>query len=140
MKRYKPLVDKLYFLIAIPSLIISAAMTVLSAFSWVSLLITVPVDLLIIYFLISPLFGYAELRENSLFIKYGMILKKEIPYGKIRAAERERKFYSESMMSLKNSFEHVNIKYNTFDVTCVSVVDNDGFVRELEAKIAQYRG
>ena len=46
---------------------------------------------------------------------------------------KERKFYAESMMSLKNAFEHINIKYNAFDVTTVSVVDNDGFIKMLQA-------
>ena len=89
----------------------------------------------VLYFFVSPLFGYVELRENSMLIKYGFILKKEIPYSKIRSVTKARKFYSDSMMSLKNSFDHVNIKYNTFDVTCVSVVDNDSFINELSKRL-----
>jgi hypothetical protein len=38
------------------------------------------------------------------------------------------------MVSLKNAIEHVNIKYNSFDVTTVSVVDNDGFIEELKER------
>ena len=136
MKRYKPLVDKLYFLIAIPSLIISAAMTVLSAFSWVSLLITVPVDLLIIYFLISPLFGYAELREDSLYIKFGLILKREIPYKSIRGAVKCRAPYSEAMLSLKCAMLHVNVKHGVYDVVSVGVQEPDLFISELEKRVA----
>ncbi len=139
MKRYKPLIDKLYFIIAIPTLILIAAVTALICFfpDILALLIIIPVDLLVIYFLISPLFGYAEPREETLFIKYGFILKKEIPYNRIRSAEKGRRWYSESMISLKNSFEHVNIKYNSFDVTTVSVNDNDAFINELNSKINQ---
>ena len=35
------------------------------------------------------------------------------------------------MTSLKNALEHVNIKYNNFDVVTVSVVGNDEFISEL---------
>jgi hypothetical protein len=38
------------------------------------------------------------------------------------------------MASLKNALEHVNIKYNTFDIVSVSVVDNDGFIEELNTR------
>ena len=131
-KRYKPLVDKLFYIIMIPTVVFLAAVTVISAFEPLSLLITIPTDVFTLYFLVSPLFGYVELREESLFIKYGFILKREIPYAKIRGTVKERSFIAESMLSLKNSFDHVRIKYNTFDVTIVSVVGNDEFVSELE--------
>lgn len=134
MKRYRPLVDKLFWIVFIPTMLLISIMTVISAFSPVSLFITVPVDLFVIYFLISPLFGYVELREKTVYIKYGFILKKEIPYENIRGIVRERKAYSNSMMSLKNSFDHINIKYNSFDVTSVSVVGNDDLIEELEKR------
>ena len=130
-KRYKPLVDKLFYIITIPTVVFLAVMTVISAFEPLSLLIIIPTDVFTLYFLISPLFGYVELREESVFIKYGFILKREIPYTKIRGTVKERSFIAESMLSLKNSFDHVRIKYNTFDVTIVSVVGNDEFVSEL---------
>ena len=137
-KKFKALVDKLYFIIALTAILPIAAVTVVSAFYPLTLFITVPVDILVLYFLISPLFGYVELRENSVYIKYGFIIKKEIPYSKIRGAVKESKFYSESMMSLKNSFEHVNIKYNIFDITTVSVVNNDAFISELNERIKKH--
>ena len=62
-------------------------------------------------------------------------MKKSIPYSKIRGIELERKWYSETMMSLKNSMDHVNIKYNSFDVTAVSVIDNEELVSELKKRI-----
>ena len=96
-----------------------------------ALWIMIPTTLMVIYFLVAPLFGYVELREDGLFIKYGFFMKKEIPYERIRSVEKDRRWYSESMMSLKSALEHVNIKYNSFDVTTVSVEDNDGFIREL---------
>ena len=134
-KRYRPLIDKTFWLILIPTLLLLMAATVLAAFEPTALFIILPVDALSLYFLVSPLFGYVELRGDSLFIKYGLILKKEIPYAKIRKVERDKKFYSESMTSLKLSLEHVNVKYNSFDVTTVSVKDNDGFVEELSLHI-----
>ncbi len=134
-KRFKPLVDKLYLIICIPTALLLAALTTVAAFNPTALLVTIPVDLFVIYFLISPLFGYVELRKYTLYIKYGFILKKEIPYGKIRGVKKERRFYSDSMMSLKNSFEHVNVRYNTYDVTTVSVVGNDDLIKAIEDRI-----
>jgi hypothetical protein len=93
------------------------------------------VDILIAYFIISPLFGYVELREKSVFIKFGFIMSREIPYEKIRGFSKARKFYSDSMLSLKNSFDHVNIKYNTFDMISVSVTDNDLLISDIEARM-----
>ena len=133
-KRFKPLFDKLFGIIWIPTSILMISVTVLAAFRPVALLIMIPTDVFTFYFLLSSFFGYVELRENSLFIKFGFVLKKEIPYDKIRELKKERKFYSESMLALKNSFEHVNIKYNKYDVISVSVASNDEFMRELEAR------
>ncbi len=134
-KRFKPLIDKMFWIISIPLCVLMTALTVLTAIFHPSMLFfTLSLDAFVAYFLISPLGGYVELREHTVFIKYGFLLKKEIAYDKIRTAEKARKFYSESMMALKNAIEHVNIKYNTFDVTTVSVVTNDEFIRELEAR------
>ncbi len=138
-KIFKPLFDKLYLILLIPTVILIIAVT---AFVFVfpepaAICIIIAVDLFVAYFFVSPLFGYVELRESSLFIKYGFFLKKEIPYEKIRGTSKERKFYSDSMMSLKNSFEHVNIKYNAFDVASISVVDNDAFALALEERLVR---
>ncbi len=139
-KRYKPLVDKFFYIVFIPVLILMIFLTVISIGSIVSLILTILSDVFVFYFILSPLFGYVELRENTLFIKYGFILKKEIPYEKIRGVEKKRSFDSETMMSLKNSFEHVAVRYNTFDVTTVSVVTNDAFISELEKLISSAKG
>ena len=82
----------------------------------------IPADLFVLYFIISPLFGYVELREDSLFIKFGFFMNREIPYPKIRGTSFEHKFYSDSMLSLKNSADHVNIKYNTFDIKSTRMI------------------
>ena len=135
--RYKPKVDRLYFIICIPTnvLCLGAMLFPIIFGDLLTLFVTVPVLLFVNYFLISPLFGYVELRCDSLLIKYGFFLKKEIKYSKIRELQCERRFYSESMMSLKNAYEHVNIKYNSFDVTTVSVSDNQAFIEEAEKRM-----
>ena len=137
MKRYKPLIDKLFWIVTIPTVLLTAGGVAVSVYSLPALLIMIGVAVFVGYFLVSPLFGYVELGENALYIKYGFIMKKEIPYSKIRGIEKDRKFLSESMMSLKNAFDHVNIKYNAFDVTTLSVVNNDAFVSELEKKVSE---
>ncbi|MBO5907404.1 MAG: PH domain-containing protein [Clostridia bacterium] len=132
-ERYRPLVDKLFWFIAVLSAVIIIPLTVFVTldFSAVALVVVILTDILILYFLISPLFGYVELRERAVFIKFGFFLSREISYSKIRGASFERKWYSDSMLSLKCALRHVNIKYNNIDFVTVSVVDNDGFVREL---------
>lgn len=69
--------------------------------------------------------------KNKIFIKYGLIMKREIPYDKIRGIEKERRIISPSIISIKNALDHVNIKFNTFDVTTLSLKDSDEFIREL---------
>lgn len=131
MKRYKPLFDRTYLIICIITLIPCIAVLFLAAFHISILFIDLPILLLAVYFLVSPLFGYVELRENTLFIKYGLMLKEEIAYDRIRDVVKERKFYSDSLVSLKCAAEHVNIKYGIFDVTTVSVKDNDGLISDI---------
>jgi hypothetical protein len=63
-------------------------------------------------------------------------MKREIPYGRIRGMSLERKFYSDSMLSLKGAFEHVNIKYNRFDLISVSVRTNDALIDALNERIS----
>ena len=133
-KRYNPKFDKLYytllFITFIPTLSITL-IPVIIAPSTTAIALAVAINVFVAYFFISPIFGYAELRENSLYVKYGFFLKKEIPYKKIRGAEIKRAFLSDAIMSLKNSMEHVNIRYNKFDLTCVSVIENAAFYEEL---------
>ena len=132
--KYKPKVDKLFWIISLPTAVLLLALTVFAAAAPLALVITIIADIFVVYFIVSPLFGYVELRENTIFVKFGLLLKREIPYSKIRGIEKARRWYSDSMMSLKNSLDHVNIKYNSFDVTTVSVVDNDSFIAELTAR------
>ena len=135
-KRYNPKFDKLFLWILIPTALLMTGVTVVSAlFDAVTLFFTVPVTLFVFYFLITPVFGYAELRESALFVKFGFFLAREIPYEKIRGVQKARKFYSDSMLSLKNSLDHVNVKYNKFDILSVSVTDNEDFMAELEKRI-----
>lgn len=136
-KKYKPLFDKLFWIIFVPTVMALIALTVIASFRPTMLSVVIPVDIFVLCFLLSPLFGYAELREDSLFIRFGFVLKKEIPYNRIRGITKERKFYSDSMLSLKNAFDHVNIKYNFCDTVTVSVVENEVFANELEDRIAR---
>ena len=133
-KRYKPLIDKMFYIISIPTILLMATLTVICAMAHITLVSVIFVDILVIYLIVSPLFGYVELRENEVFVKFGLYNSRKIPYDTIRGVKKDRKFYSESMVSLKNAIEHVNIKYNSFDVTTVSVVDNDGFIEELKER------
>ena len=134
--RFKPSIDKLFWWILIATSILMLALTVITTLDATFMIfIMVPTDIFIAYFIISPLFGYAELREKTLFIKFGFFLKREIPYSKIRALQTERKIYADSMLSLKNSLDHVNVKYNRFDVVSLSLKDSDEFIRETEKRI-----
>ena len=122
-------------MIWVPTVLLLIAATIITCFDIIPLLLMLSVDVFTLYFLVSPLVGYVELRPDTMFIKYGFILKREIAYKSIRDVKKERKLYSESMLSLKNAIEQVNIKYNSFDVTTVSVTDNDEFIIDLNARI-----
>ncbi len=130
-KRYKPKKDKLYVWLSVTVNAVCLPMLVIGSFDPISLFAVIPIILFCNYFLISPLFGYVELREDHLFIKYGLLLKKCLPYSKIRSAEIKRSVISEAMMNLKLSLDHVVIKYNSFDFTIVSVKENEAFISEL---------
>ena len=136
-KRYKPLIDKVFWIIWVPTLILLAVTTAITAWDIIAFLIMLSVDLFTVYFMISPLFGYVELRENSVFVKLGFFTKREISYKQIRDVEKTRKLYSDSMSALKNSLDHVNIKYNRFDVLSVSVVDNDDLIKRLKVRMVK---
>ena len=136
-KRYNPLIDKFYCILAtVTLLLVTPPVLICGIFAPTTLFITVPIFLFAAYFLITPLVGYVEMRESTVFIRYGFIMTKEIPYVKVRSVEKDRTAISPSLVSLKNALEHVNIKYNTFDITTVSVKDNDGFIAELKERCA----
>ena len=134
-KVYKPLVGELFWWITVPTAVFMIGMTAgLAIFFPPSLLYMIPTCFLIAYFLVTPLFGYVELRESSVFIRFGFFMTREISYDRVRGVAKARKFYSDSMVSLKNSMEHVNIKYDRFDMVSVSVVDNEGLMEEIEKR------
>ena len=138
-RRFKPKYDKIFWWTWIPTIGLLIAATVIAALEPAALFVVIPTDIFTLYFLFSSLVGYAELRESSVFIKFGFILKREIPYAKIRGVTKERKLYADSTVALKNSMEHLNIRYNVFDVASVSVRDNDEFLSELTARIEKER-
>ena len=134
---FKPGYDKLFWFIWIPTSILLLGVTAIGFFAPTSLFVLIPVDLFTFYFLVSPLFGYVELRESTLFVRFGFFITREIPYGKIRGLMKERRWYSESMLSLKSAMEHVKIKYNAFDVITASMRDNDALIEAIEERVAK---
>ena len=137
--RFKPSFDRLFVVIFASTGAIMLALTLFMIFGLpyapYTLLTILATDVFVLYFVVSPIFGYVELREETVFIKFGFILKREIPYKKIRGFGRERRWYADSMLALKNSLDHVNIKYNSYDMVSVSVKDNDRLMSEIEARI-----
>ena len=134
---FKPKYDKLFWCIWIPTSTLMLGVTAIGFSAPTSLFVLIPVDLFTFYFLVSPLFGYVELRESTLFVRFGFFITRDIPYGKIRGLVKEYRWYSESMLSLKSAMEHVNIKYNAFDVITVSVTDNDALIEAIEERVAK---
>jgi len=135
--RFKPKFDKLYYITsAVAVLLVLAAAVPVSVLDASALFIVLPVAAFVLYFLVSPLFGYVELREEEVFVRFGLILTRRIPYSVIHGAEKQRRFYADSMLSLKNALTHVNIKYNSFDVISVSVTENDLLMEELKTRSA----
>ena len=135
--RFKPKFDKLFLFIWIPCAVLILGLLILTAIDgsvggWTIMTFTA---LFVAYFLVSPCFGYVELRETAVFIKFGFFLKKEIPYEKIRGTEKKHTAIADSMLSLKNALDHVEIKYNAYDTTTVSVDGNDEFIEELQKRI-----
>ena len=138
-KIYKPKIDGLFYAIWIPTVLLLLVCTVIACTAPMALVIMLATDLFTLYFLVSPLFGYVELRENTVFIRYGFFLTREIEYIRIREMKKERKIYTESMLSLKNAMEHVTVKYNKFDITAVSVTDNDDLIINIKARTERLR-
>ena len=134
-KRFKPLIDRSFYIIWIPTAVLLIAATAIACSSRIALAILIATDLFTLYFFLTSLVGYVELREDSVYIKLGFIMKLDIPYERIRGFSRARKIYSDSTVSIKNSLEHVNIKYNKFDLVSVSVVTNDELIFEIEKRI-----
>lgn len=135
MKRYKPKIDKYFYIIWIPLTIVLIASTILTIGYLIAFILLLLTDIFSYYFMISSLIGYVELKEETIYIKFGFILKREIPYKKIIDIKKERRFITYSMLAIKNAFEHVNIKYNRYDMITVSVKNNDEFINDLKEKI-----
>ena len=136
-KRYRPLIDKLYYIPLIFTVLVLVPLTALTAIlDPMMLFFILPIDLFCLYFFVSPLFGYVELKEKTLLIKFGFFLKREIPYGKIRGTSRGRGIIGEAFLTLKYGMEHLHIKYGVCDITTVSVKGNDALDAEIKLRIA----
>lgn len=136
-KRFKPKIGRMFYAVWIPTAVLLAVATWVSYAAPIGFAIILATDVFTLYFLLTSLFGYVELREKTVFVKFGFLTKKEIPYTSIRDVTKERKLYSDSTVSLKYTLEHVNIKYNRFDVISVSVVENDELISDLRKRIGQ---
>ena len=134
-KRFNPKIGKMFYAIWIPTVAILTVGTWLSFAAPIGFAILLATDIFTLYFLVTSLFGYVELREETVYIKFGFLTEKEIPYTSIRDVCKERKLYSDSIVSLKYTLEHVNIKYNRFDMVSVSVVENDELISNLKERI-----
>ncbi len=138
-KVFKPLVDRLFWSVLIILFFSLTGATIISSVNLILLIFMIVLDAVCIYLLVSPLFGYVELGESAVLVKFGLLMSREIPYSSIRGMTRGRGIHSESMISLKNGMDHVNIKHGRFDVTTVSVVGNDELVALLEARVGAAR-
>ena len=132
-KRYKPRFDRLFYGIAIFTAVVMLGCLIPSFYGGGAFAIVVTLGSLILcgYFLVSPCFGYAELREETLFIKFGFFLSREIPYEKIYAVEKKHMMVADSMLSLKNAMDHLNVKYNRFDLISLSLQNEEDFIKAL---------
>ena len=140
VKKYKPKIDRLFWIIWSIVTIILVPCTIIALSDWVSGIILILTDIFTYYFMITSLVAYVELRENTMYVKFGFILKREIPYEKIIKIEKEKKVMSYSMLSIKNSYEHYNIRYNKYDMITVSVVDNEDLIKELKLRNNNIKG
>lgn len=139
--RFKPYFDKTFKVVLFLSSALCLMLFVaLSFVDFFAMLVCLACALLTAYFIISPLFGYAELRDKTLYVKFGIIMEKEIEYSRITRIKRGRGFYSDSFVSLKNSMEHITVWCGIGESVTLSVVDNDRFATELEERIAASRG
>ena len=91
LKIYKPKVDKLFWILFIPTNAFCIPLTLIPAIKEPqTIFITVPILLFVNYFFASPLCGYVALCDDDLFIKYGFfILLVHRPDGYDRASVHE---------------------------------------------------
>ena len=134
--RFYPKFDKLYLWITLPTAALMLLLLVLTGVfrSTGGLIVMACAVAFVGYFLISPCFGYVELREETVFIKFGFFLKREIPYARIRGIEKKRTAIADSMLSLKNALNHVNIKYASFDCVSISVKNEEKMIDEIKRR------
>lgn len=134
--RFYPKFDKLYLWITLSTAALMLLLLVLTGVfrSTGGLIVMACAAAFVGYFLISPCFGYVELREETVFIKFGFFLKREIPYARIRGIEKKRTAIADSMLSLKNALNHVNIKYASFDCVSISVKNEEKMIDEIKRR------
>ena len=65
-QKFRPKIDKFFYLIWMPIVIIMLGITIISFTELVAFILMLCTDIFTFYFMISSLAGYVELRENSL--------------------------------------------------------------------------
>ena len=135
-KRYKPIKRTMYYLIRVPLLVAMAVATAISSTEPIALLIMLPTDALVVYFLLSELMAYAELQDEGVFIRFGFFAKQFIPYDSVYGCEKVEKWYADSTntFAIKTAVEHINLKYDKWRTLSLSIEDADGFMMALETK------
>lgn len=134
--KFKPLVDKYFYtpIILVLILFIAPIMVGIVCKQIDQIIITSLLFIVIGVLLISPLFGYVKIEDDHIFIKYGLFFKRKIFYTNITEITKERKFYATSLISHKTALDHVFIKYNKYDDTCISIKNMDVFIALVEEK------
>lgn len=128
--KFKVKVDKYFYIpLSITTLLFIALIVIGIVLKNVAQIILASVMLVLVDFtILSQAFAYAKLEKDYLYIKFGLILNKKIHYNKIRSLEKQHQWYSYSFISQKSSLDHVLIKYNEYDDTCISIKEIDTFI------------
>lgn len=134
--KFKPQVDKYFYvpIIFVLILFIVPIMVGIVCKQMDQIIITAVLFIVIGTLLISPLFGYVKVENDYLYIRYGLFFRRKITYASIKEVEIEHKYYATSLISHKTSLNHLFIKYDSLNDTCVSVKDMDVLLALIEEK------
>ena len=134
--KFKPYIDKYFYVPIIFVLILFIAPITVGIICRQAdqIIVTSVLFVVIGVLLTSPLFGYVKIEEDHIFIKYGLFYKRKILYTSIKEISKEHKYYATSLFSHKTSLDHVFIKFDEANDTCVSVKNMDVFIALVEEK------
>ena len=134
-QRFRPKFDRLYWISFTVCAVYIVVMTAVSVGSVSMLCFMSAINAILVWVLAAPWFGYVELGEDAVLVKFGFFLKRVVPYADIRKMQKVCHWYSESILALKNAMEHVDIRYGACDVVSVSVTDNDALIAAIERRL-----